>query len=50
MKIGVNENGENGENGWKCIFNKTGFKVFCVIMKRNPIITNFKRTIYQTFK
>ena len=35
---------------WKCIFNKTGFKVFYVIMKRNPIITNFKRTIYQTFK
>ena len=31
------------------IFNKIGFKFFYVIMKGVPIITNFKRLIYQTF-
>ena len=31
------------------IFNEIGFNVFYVIMKRVPIITNFKRPIYQTF-
>ena len=30
-------------------FNKIGFNVFYVIMKRVTIIANFKRPIYQTF-
>ena len=30
-------------------FNKIGFNAFYVIMKKVPIITNFKRHIYQTF-
>ena len=32
-----------------CIFNKTGFNVFYVIMKGVPIIADFKRPIYQAF-
>ena len=32
-----------------CIFNKIGFNIFYVIMKRVPIITNFKGPINQTF-
>ena len=32
-----------------CIFSEIGFDVFYVIMKGVPIITNFKRLIYQTF-
>ena len=31
-----------------CIFDKIRFNAFYVIMKRVPIITNFKRPIYQT--
>ena len=30
-------------------FSKIGFNVFYVIMKGLPMITNFKRPIYQTF-
>ena len=30
-------------------FNKIGFDVFYVIVKRFLIITNFKQPIYQTF-
>ena len=30
-------------------FNNIGFNVFYVIMKGFPVITNFKRPIYQTF-
>ena len=35
---------------WRlCIFNKIRFNVFFVARKVVPIITNFKRPIYQTF-
>ena len=35
---------------WRiCIFIKTEFDIFYVIMKGIPIITNFKRSIYWTF-
>ena len=30
-------------------FNKIRFNVFYVIIKRVPIVANFKRPIYQTF-
>ena len=36
--------------GGICIFNKIGFNVFYVIMKRVPIITNFKRPIKHLIK
>ena len=35
--------------GYICIFNQIGFNVFYTIMKGVPIVTNFKRPIYQTF-
>ena len=34
---------------WIYIFNKVRFNVFFVIMKRVPLVTNLKGTIYQTF-
>ena len=35
---------------WSILFfNKTRFNDFYVFMKRVPIVTNFKRPIYQTF-
>ena len=37
------------QKGRICIFNKIGFNVFYVILKRVPIIAIFKRPIYQTF-
>ena len=36
--------------GGICIFEKIGFNVFHVVMKGVPIIINFKRPIYKTFK
>ena len=39
------------DSEWQiCIFNKIEFNVFYVIIKGVPIITNFDRPIYQTFK
>ena len=37
------------KNGGYVFFNKVRFNVFYVIMERDPIVTNFKRPIYQTF-
>ena len=37
------------ENGGYAFFNKIGFNVFYVIIKRVLIIKSFTRPIYQTF-
>ena len=37
------------KNGGYVFFYKVRFNVFYVIMKSVPIVTNFKRLIYQTF-
>ena len=37
------------KNGGYAFLTRFWFNVFYVIMKRVPIVTNFKRAIYQTF-